>query len=48
MRKEERDIQQKKVDRQGLKATLRQMKEPQGSNDEESQDQKRRKVTKPR
>jgi hypothetical protein len=48
MRKQERDIQQKKVDRQRLKATMRRMKEPQESNDEESQDQKRRKITKAR
>jgi hypothetical protein len=48
MRKQERDIQQKKVDRQHLKATLRRMKEPQESNDEGSHDQKRRKITKTR
>jgi hypothetical protein len=41
MRKQERDIQQKKVDRQRLKATMRRMKAPQESDDEESQDQKR-------
>jgi hypothetical protein len=49
MRKQERDIQQKKVDRQRLKATMRRMKAPQESDDEEShQDQKRRKITKAR
>jgi hypothetical protein len=48
MRKQERDIQQKKVDRQRLKATMRRVKEPQETDDEESQDQKRRKVNKAR
>ena len=48
MRKQERDIQQKKVDRQRLKATLRRVKESQESEEEESQDQKRRKLTKTR
>jgi hypothetical protein len=48
MRKQERDIQQKKVDRQRLKATLRRMRDPQDSEDEEPQDQKRRKVTRTR
>jgi hypothetical protein len=46
MRKQERDIQQKKVDRQRLKATLRRVKEE--SEDEGSQDQKRRKISKAR
>jgi hypothetical protein len=36
MRKQERDIQQKKVDRQRLKATMRRMKAPQESDDEDS------------
>ena len=48
MRKQERDIQQKKVGRQCLKATLRRVKEPQESEDEGFQDQKRRKITKTR
>jgi hypothetical protein len=48
MRKQERDIQQKKVDRQLLKATLRRVKESQESEDEGSQDQKRGKTTKTR
>jgi hypothetical protein len=48
MRKQERDIQQKKVDRQRLKATLLRMKDPQDSEDEEPQDQKRRKITRTR
>jgi hypothetical protein len=39
IRKEERDIQQKKSDRQGMKATLRWMKNPQESNDEDLDDQ---------
>jgi hypothetical protein len=46
MRKQERDIQQKKVDRQQLKATLRRVKEE--SEDEGSQDQKRRKINRTR
>ena len=44
MRKQERDIQQKKVDRQRLKATLRRVREE--SEDEGSQDQKRKKTNK--
>jgi hypothetical protein len=48
MRQQERDIQQKKVDRQRLKATMRRMKEPQESDDEDSQNQKRRKISRAR
>jgi hypothetical protein len=48
MRKQERDIQQKKVDRQRLKATLRRVKESQESDDEGSQDNKRRKTNRTR
>jgi hypothetical protein len=48
MRKQERDIQQKKVDRQRLKATLRRVKESQESEDEGSQDHKRRKISRAR
>jgi hypothetical protein len=39
MRKQERDIQQKKTDRQRMKATLRCVRFPQESNDEDSEDQ---------
>jgi hypothetical protein len=45
MSKQERDIQQKKVDRHRLKATLHRMKVPQ---DEGSQDEKRRNIIKTR
>jgi hypothetical protein len=50
MRKQERDIQQKKTDRQRMKATLRRVRFPQESNDEDSEDQnqKRRKISKTR
>jgi hypothetical protein len=50
MRKQERDIQQKKMDRQRMKATLRCARNPQESDDEDSEDQnqKRRKITKTR
>jgi hypothetical protein len=50
MRKQERDIQQKKTDRQQMKATLRHMKNPQESDDEDSDDQnnKRQKISKTR
>jgi hypothetical protein len=49
MRKQERDIQQKKTDtRQRMKATLSRMKNPQESDDEDldDQNQKRRKISK--
>jgi hypothetical protein len=48
MRKQERDIQQKKTDRQRMKATLRHVRFPQESCDEDSEDQKqkRRRITK--
>jgi hypothetical protein len=50
MRKQERDIQQKKTDRQRMKATLRCVRFPQESDDEDSEDQnqKRRKISKTR
>jgi hypothetical protein len=50
MRKQERDIQQKKTDRQRRKATLRCVRFPQESDDEDSEDQnqKRRKISKTR
>jgi hypothetical protein len=50
MRKQERDIQQKKTDRQWMKATLRRMKNPQESDDEDLDDQNnmRRKISKTR
>jgi hypothetical protein len=50
MKKQERDIQQKKTDRQRMKATLRRLRFPQESDDEDSEDQnqKRRKISKTR
>jgi hypothetical protein len=39
MRKQERDIQQKKMDRQLMKATLHLVRNPQESDDEDSKDQ---------
>jgi hypothetical protein len=50
MRKQERDIQQKKTDRQRMKATLCHVRFPQESNDDDSEDQnqKRRKIFKTR
>jgi hypothetical protein len=50
MRKQERDIQQKKTDRQRMKATLRRVRFPQESDDEvsEDQNQKRGKISKTR
>jgi hypothetical protein len=50
MRKQERDIQQKKTDRQRMKATLCRMKNSQESDDEDSDDQnnKRRTISKTR
>jgi hypothetical protein len=50
MRKQERDIQQKKTDRQRMKATLHRMRNPQESDDEDSEDQnqKRQKISKTR
>jgi hypothetical protein len=50
MRKQDSNIQQKKTDRQRMKANLRRMKNPQESNDEDldDQNQKRRKISKTR
>jgi gag-polypeptide of LTR copia-type len=46
MRKQERDIQQKKTDRQRMKATLHRMKNPQESGDElDGQNKKRQKIS---
>jgi hypothetical protein len=47
-RKQERNIQQKKVDRQRLKAILRRVEESQESENEGSQDQKRQKINRTR